>query len=64
MKRGRPKKRKRLVRRTGLPRSAAGKKCPWSDSCFTCPREDCVSDGKYYFNEILDEDFLRELTQD
>ena len=64
MKRGRPKKRKKPVRRTGLPRSAAGKRSARSCAKRSKPREDCVSDGKYYFNEILDADFLRELTED
>lgn len=53
---GRPKNRKRPVRRTGLPRSAAGLRCPWSSSCFDCPKPDCTVDGKYYFNEILSDE--------
>ena len=43
---------RRTVRRTGLPKSATGGFCPWSKSCFTCPKEDCVSDGSYYYNEL------------
>ncbi len=63
-RRGRPRIRKRPARRTGLPRSAAGKRCPWADSCFNCPKPDCVSDGKYFFNEILSDELYAELVED
>lgn len=31
--------------------------CPHSPSCFDCPKSDCVEDGKFGYNEILDDDY-------
>lgn len=47
--------------RRGRPKNPAKMHsvCPYSDSCFTCPKSDCVAD--YDYNEILDSETYLQL---